>query len=249
MLAIPADTGMASGARELCDLRGPAVSDAGNGRQFGVRSRENIEESSKPGEESPRAHGGDTRCSRQRLFGGGVSLSAARPLGIDGSISNGLRSATRGKPQKPAGRIVGVFSTTDRHAEIGHSDQQSANGFGGEAAVVERSAFDEEIWPRDGATQLSDLSPETAVVDRLMQISDGLELDRGGVAKVIVARRQRAHFHRESETNQLGRYSGFPLVNIGCHAHSPSLARKMSRDTRDMEKKASLLAISQGEMA
>ena len=150
---------------------------------------------------------------------------------------------------EPACRIIRVFGPTDRHAEIGDSYQQSADSFVGQAAVVDRPAFDEEVRPRGCVAQLSDLRPEAASVHRLMKVSDGLAFDRGAVVEPVVARGQHTHFDVQPEANQPGWYAGFPLVNIGSNTHSLMLARIMRQHTPDREKKASLLAISQGEMA
>ncbi len=249
MLAVPAGAGIARGMPELRDLGRPTRPNARDQSELRMRRRENIDEGSKPGEESASGCCRDTRCSGQRFLGGRGSCNATRPLGVDRSVANRCRLATRGNPSQPVRRIIGVFGATDSHAEIGNRDQQPSDRVGAEATVVQRSALDQQIRPRRCSAQLPDLSPEAPAAHGEMQIADSFAFDYSRAVKDVVTRRQRTHVDVQTEAEQSGWYPRFPFVNIGRHVHRITLARQLKRHTPQTVKKAPLLAISQSEMA
>ena len=171
-----------------------------------------------------------------------------RARGIDGPISGRCCVPACCYPANPCRRIAHVLTAADRDSEVANGDDKAAHRFGGQAAVVQGSTFDQQVWPTSRAAQLPDLSPEVASGHRLMQIGDALTLDQGNVAEQVIACLEAALLNVDPEPHELRRDAGLPFVNVCDQSHRPRLPRQVCPYCAGMEKKASP-AISQGEMA
>ena len=240
---------MARGMPELRDLGRPTRPDAGNRNELLLRRRKNVEESSEPAEQYSRGCGGDTRCRCQSLLGGREQLAAARSLSINGSVTCRCSLAARQDAQNPVRGIAGVLAPADGDPEIGDRENQSSHRFGRKTAVIQRQTFDQEVRPAGSVAKLPDLRPETPFGNRLMEVWNALAFDQGDVIEAVVPGGEPTLINLCPEPDQFAGDTGCPLVNIDDHTHLSTLPRQMRRNPRDAEKKASLLAISQSEMA
>ena len=230
------------------DLGGSPRANSCHRLEIRTRRGENAHESSKLSEQRACSSDRDARSRSERLFGWGYPRASVWPLGIPRTVSGWLCDSTRAARADPVRGIVGVFAATHGHPEVGHGENESSQGFGGDAAAVDRSALNQEIRPASGPPQLPNLEPEATVVHRLVQIRDGLPLDDRKSVNHVVTSLEAALFDVYAEADQLCGDSRRTFVNIGNEMHTSRLPRRLHPYRSNSETKASR-AISQGEMA
>ena len=165
---------------------------------------------------------------RKGALGAGHVRVTLRALRVGRSIDvSAIAESVLPDSDEPCCCLPRVSGANDGNAELIDCEEQPAHSVPRERAVIDRSAFDDEVAPWRAMAYTRQLLPQAPADQRRVEIGDGLPLDDRRVRERIVTRAELRDPDRRAQRDERARDTRRLLVDVDVDQHRRSVARRV----------------------